>query len=189
MFKTRIATAGLSFFILATSMAQLVGCAPNISIASTRNASVTETIEPAAFVIYEGNTGKDYTEPLQSYLKQELAKRQIPGRVEIISGAEFDEGHTLKKFANGMRGMVTIQPVGGTSYYGSLSQILYEVAAYRITDPEKGEVTKVWRARVDTSSGAYGFQIDSRLAHLAEDLVGRLVDERVVATASKPSSN
>jgi hypothetical protein len=160
----------------------LMDCAPTVTIDSTRSPQLQETIDPLAVVIFEGNTGSDYTQPLKRFLIRELAAKRIRGRVEIIAGADFDDGSMLMEYTKGMRGLVLVQPVGGTSYMGSLTQILYDVTAFQLSPTTPGEGKKVWRARINTSSGAYGVQIDARLEQLAEDLVQRLVAERVVAS-------
>jgi hypothetical protein len=56
---------------------------------------------------------------------------------------------------------------------------------YSITKGLEPKLTAVWRARVDTTSGAFGFQVDARLEKFAMDLVGRLIGDGVLArTAS-----
>jgi len=69
-------------------------------------------------------------------------------------------------------------PVGGTSYYGTLKQILYDVRVLEIG--ENKSARSVWRARVDTNSGAYESQIEDRLALFAKDLVDQLVRARIL---------
>lgn len=157
-----------------------VGCA-SVDISATRNPSVPGPIQPVAFVIYQGNTGAQYTEPLRTFLLQEAKTRTIPARVTILTGAELDEGVALENAAAGMSGVISIVPVGGTSYFGALKQILYDVQAYKIVDKEKGEGVKIWRARVDTNSGAYDVQIRGRLELMAKDLIERLIKDGVLA--------
>ncbi len=79
-----------------------------------------------------------------------------------------------------MRGLILIVPVGGTSFGGTLKQILYDVRAFQIDDPTSGKTTKVWRGRVNTNSGAYQVQIVGRLELFANDLVARLVRDGVL---------
>jgi hypothetical protein len=172
--------------LLLVLAAALLACAPNVAIQSTRNSAAPGTIEPVAVIIYERNTGNQYTEPLKQYLTQEFKARRIPARIEIVTGAEFDEVAVVKRTAAGARGIIFIIPVGGTSYYGSLKQILYEINAFRITNHETGELLKVWHARVDTSSGAFEGQIEDRLELFAQDLVTRLVQDRVLPAQWSP---
>lgn len=170
--RTRFgACVGLVLFVLA-------GCGPSVSVAATRNPSFRGPLEPVTFVIFEGNTGPEYTEPLRDDLKRELAPLRVRGRVEIITGAEFNEDEIVSSWASQSKGLVLITPTGGTSYYGSLSEILYDVRALEMVNATEARV--VWRARVDSSSGAYEFQIKDRIALLAKRLVTQLVADRVI---------
>jgi hypothetical protein len=155
------------------------GCA-SVDIASTRNPNQVGTIEPVTFVIYQLNTGERYTEPLRQQLLAETQRRGIPARVTIMTGVELDEGAVLKSSAQGMRGLIAIIPVGGTSFDGTLKQILYDVRAFQIDDPTSGKLTKVWRARANTNSGAFQVQVVGRLELFANDLVARLVRDGVL---------
>lgn len=170
----------LGAVLIAASLSGMAGCSATVDIRSTRSATVPGTIEPVGIVVLEGNTGPAYTEPLRGFLRRELARRGIPGRVSILTGAEFDEAAAMKTAARGMRGMVIITPVGGTSYYGALKQIRYDVQAFLIENREGKGGVKVWRGVVDTNSGAYEFQIHERLELFARDLIERLVQERVL---------
>jgi hypothetical protein len=156
-----------------------VGCA-SVDITSTRNPNQLGTIEPVAFVIYQLNTGERYTDPLQRRLLAETQRRGIPARVTIVTGVELDEGAFIKSSAQGMRGLIAIVPVGGTSYNGTLKQILYDVRAFQIDDPTSGKLTKVWRGRANTNSGAFQVQVVGRLELFANDLVARLVRDGVL---------
>ena len=168
-----------------TALALLLGCS-SVSIQATRNPKYPGAILlPVAVVIFEGNTGPDYTLPLKGYLLREFQKRRMKLHVEVITGAEFNEDEVIGGLAQAANGLILIIPGGGTSYGGSLTQILYDVRVLLITKRPEVEVATVWRAKVDTTSGAYDFQIDARIEKFAEDLVRALINDRVVARPTK----
>src|SRR5688572_29746041 len=66
-------------------------CSPSVAMTSTRHPGFRGSVEPLVFVIFEMNTGSDYTVPLKKYLHAELRARKVQGRAAIITGAEFNE--------------------------------------------------------------------------------------------------
>jgi hypothetical protein len=164
--------------LLAVALCFITGCEPSVTITATRSPTFVGRLEPVTFIIFEGNTGPKYTEPLRKDLFSELRQRQIAGRAIIITGAEFNEERILDQVASQSKGVILIIPAGGTSYYGTLKQILYNVRVFEIREGKTA--TSVWRARVDTNSGAYESQIEDRLALFAKDLVDQLVGARIL---------
>jgi hypothetical protein len=164
----------------------LVACNATVSISATRNPSLQGPLEPFAFVVYQRNTGPNYTTALVNGLERELKRREISGRALVITGAEYNEDQILHSLTNTYHGIGLIVPVGGTSYDGSLKQILYDVRVLEPSDLEAGQGRIVWRARVNTSSGGFQFQIDDRLSRFAEDLVTMLVADRVLPADARP---
>lgn len=156
----------------------VAGCAPTVSIVATKNPAQSVALEPATFVIFEGNTGPEYTQPLQAALDSELRKKQISGRATIITGAEFNEGQILRYWASKSKAIVLIIPAGGTRNMDVLPQILYDVRVLEIKTAD--EVRPAWRARVDTKSPEWRYLIRARLELFAHDLVSRLVTDRVL---------
>jgi hypothetical protein len=155
-------------------------CGPSVTIHATSAAARTASIEPVSFIVFESNTGPEYTEPLQRALNDEMSRRRIAGKAHILPYGELDEDAALRKHAQGMRGVVWIIPTGGSSYYGSLKQIKYDVQAYSLEGPTGAAMRRVWRSKVDTSSGSFGFQINARLEQFAQDLVERLIQDGVI---------
>jgi hypothetical protein len=166
----------VSFRIAILALAILAGCS-SVSIQSTRSPALVETLEPVTFVIFEGNTGAEYTGPLSYNLRRELANHGVRSRVMVLTGAEFDEAEKLRAWASQSKGMILIAPIGGRSYYGTLTQLTYDVQAFQM---DGAESVSVWRAKVDSSSGAYSIQVEGRLERVAQTLVGRLVSDRVI---------
>ncbi len=171
----------LNLFLLT---ALSTGCA-KVVIDSSRHPGFQQVLEPVAFVIYERNTGPDYTEPLRAALLEQLAMHGIRGTAHIITGGEFDADASMKSIAESASGVILIVPTGGTSYYGALQQIRYEVDAFQMSSSEDG--SKVWHARVDTGSGGYGVQNRNRLALFAQRLVDRLITDRILPGRSTPA--
>lgn len=163
----------------------LSGCAASVSIAATRNPSFRGPLEPVTVVIFESNTGPKYTRPLHDYLVRELSRHRIGAWVEIITGAEYNEEQLLVSWVARSKGVVTIIPVGGTSYEGTLKEILYDVQVLEVAGPD--QVRVVWRARLDSASGAYDFQIDDRLELVASKLVRQLIVDRVLPFHPAPA--
>jgi hypothetical protein len=162
-------------------LAGLTSCASAVTINATREPALHGVLEPVAFVIFQGNTGPEYTYPLKRYLERELAERLISGEALLLSSAESNEQEVLKRLAPRFRGICLITPTGTTSNYGSLSQILYDVRVLEVTDAASGTAQVVWRARVDTKSGPFSSHIRGRLRDFAVELVDRLVSDGVLS--------
>ena len=157
-----------------------------VSIRATRNPTFPGAIPPPpVIVIVEGRPGPEYSRPLERYLNRELQKNGLSPTIRVLTDADYNEEQILKSLAQTANGMALIVPTGGTTYRGTYKEILYDVRVYSITKGPEPKLTAVWRARVDTTSGAFGFQVDARLERFAMDLVGRLINDGVLAgTAS-----
>lgn len=157
-----------------------------VSIRATRNPTFAGAIPPPhVIVIVEGRPGPEYSRPLEKYLNRELQKNGISPTIRILTDADYNEDQVVKGLAQTANGLALIVPTGGTTYLGTYKEILYDVRVFSITKGPELKSTTVWRGRVDTSSGAFGFQVDARLERFAMDLVGRLIGDGVLAgTAS-----
>jgi hypothetical protein len=150
---------------------------------ATRNPKYSSPApSPVAVVIFDDNTGPEYTRPLETHLRREFGARGLHPSIRIITGAEFNEDEILAGIVATANSIVLVRPIGGTrnSFADFLTQILYDVRVFVITKQPEFATETVWRARVDTSSGTAGLQ--SRLEDFAQQLVGKLVDDRVLAS-------
>jgi hypothetical protein len=155
----------------------------SVAINATRNPKYPGPIPPPpAVVIVEGRPGPDYSRPLERYLNQEFGKNGITPVIRVLTDADYNETEVLKSLAQTANALVTIIPTGGAIYIHTYKEIFYDVRAYLITKAPEPKLIAVWRARVDTNSGAFGFQVDARLEKFAIDLVGRLIGDGVLAT-------
>ena len=158
---------------------------PSVSIDAARNPKYPGPIPPPpAVVIVEGRPGPDYSRPLEKYLNREFGKNGITPTIRVLSDADYDEAEVLKSLEPTANALVLIIPTGGVIYQGTYKEIFYDVRAFLITRAPEPKTTAVWRARVDTNSGALGVQVDARLEKFATELVGRLTGDGVLATRS-----
>lgn len=179
------ARCGLSVSGLFLAATLSLACS-TVSIRATRNPTFPGAIPPPhVLVIVEGRPGPQYSRPLEKYLNRELQKNGISPTIRILTDADYNEAQIVKSLAQAANGLALIVPTGGTAYLGTYKEILYDVRVFSIAKGVEPKLTAVWRARVDTTSGAFGFQVDARLEKFAMDLVGRLIGDGVLAgTAS-----
>ena len=173
---------GLSVSALFLAATLSLACS-SVSIDATRNPKYPGPIPPPpAIVIVEGRPGPDYSRPLEKYLNREFGKNGITPTIRILTDADYDEAEVLKGLEQTANALVLITPAGGTIFMHTYKQIFYDVRAFLVTKVPEPKLTAVWRARVDTNSGAYSFQVDARLEKFAVELVGRLIGDGVLAT-------
>jgi hypothetical protein len=175
------ARCGLSVSGLFLAASLSLACSA-VSIRATRNPTFPGAIPPPhVIVIVEGRPGPQYSLPLEKYLNRELQKNGISPAIRILTDADYNEDQVIKSLAQTANGLTLIVPTGGTTYLGTYKEILYDVRVFSITKGVEPKLTAVWRGRVDTTSGAFGFQVDARLEKFAMDLVGRLIGDGVLA--------
>lgn len=107
---------------------------PTVLISSQRRPNDTATIEPAAFVIVQGNTPSHYPVLLREAIIDEARRRRIVTRCTILTGIELDEAETIARATRHARGLVSIVPSGGTrsAETPNLVQVLYDARAFRL---------------------------------------------------------
>ena len=175
------ARCGLSVSWLFLAATLSLACSA-VSIRATRNPTFPGAIPPPhVLVIVEGRPGPQYSRPLEKYLNRELQKNGITPTIRILTDADYDEDQVIKSLALAANGLALIVPTGGTTYLGTYKEILYDVRVFSVAKGVEPKLTAVWRARVDTNSGAYSFQVDARLEKFAVELVGRLIGDGVLA--------
>lgn len=184
----------------------LAGACAHVDIDSSRRSGDLDTIEPVLFVVYRNNTPANHPGLIKGALEGQAQRRQIPAKALVISGAELNELETIAHASEGMRGVITISPVGTTTDRNdNMVAVVYDVRAYRIVKKPKpaehegrmavslmtsdrGELPEtageqrlvtIWRARVDVDCGRGGAGVG--VEALTEDLMRRLVAEHVLA--------
>jgi hypothetical protein len=150
-----------------------VACVPAATITATRSEYVITNPEPVSFVLYQSTTDPDEINTFKDHLYNEMKRRKIDGKVFIITGVELDEEQTLNSIGHQSHCVIMIRPVGGTLYYGSPIEVLYDVRVLGILGPDK--IMPIWRGRVDTRGSA-----NRRITGFTTEVIAKLISDGVL---------
>jgi hypothetical protein len=176
-----------------------IGCA-SIRVDGIRRAGDQGTIEPVAFLIFQGRTPPSHSLVLQSALTSQMQLRGIAAHFTIVPGPEGRTPGLVADALQAVPGFITIAPSDGTPYLNRVTDpIYYDLRAYRIlqhpgpaepgSGPDgstpindgTGQSSIIWQGRAYPPQG--GFSAEN-LGEVAARIVARLVADRVLQTTA-----
>ena len=164
----------LRFVVVIFALCLVPACIPVVEITSTRTGQKIGSIEPVMFVVFESRAGYDKAAALQRYIYLELKRKKIQGSARVIAAADFNEEALLEEMAAESNCVVLVLPAGGTTHYGILVNVNYDVRAFEIMGPKKSR--SIWRGRLDNEIGIS----DSQHEEFAKVLISKLIKDRIL---------
>ena len=169
------------FCLLATAVSGISsGCGPKISLQANRVQYAGARLQPLHIFVHQGAIDLFYAEDLQTALQNEARARGITATTSILTGIEMNFEKQLKAIEQRSKGVLIIEPIGGTSYYGRLKQIKYHARLFALSHNDNVSDIIVWKANLNTSSGAYRSQIRGRMEATAKQLIDHLIKQRLI---------
>jgi hypothetical protein len=148
-----------------------IGCGAGADVHAVRDPHYAGRMRSIYLAIGHGGIDEDYATEFVSSFKRELGQRGVALTSRVITGLELDTKLIQREVAGSQAdGVLFMVPVRGTTYYGEVTNLTWDVF---LIDVRSG--AKIWRARVENkkAAGAYGStagMVDEAAINIAKQL-------------------
>ena len=157
-----------------------VSCGAGADVKAIRDPHYAGRMRSLYLAIGQGGIDEDYANEFVRSFKRELGQRGVVLTARVVTGLELDPKLVDREVAaSHADGVLFVSPVRGTTYYGEIVNLTWDVTLVDVRSR-----AKIWKARVENTkaAGAWG-STSGMVDEAAVGIAGQLESDRLLGGA------